>query len=63
MPDEDTFGHDGILAAIGMKWRKHSYRLRHFFAPKLLQQFVLVALGCGTCRPISAVIFSASCDN
>ena len=38
--DEYPFTHDRVLAAVGMEWRKHAYRLRHLPVPKLLQQIV-----------------------
>ena len=33
--DEDPFTNDGVLAAIGMKRRKHAYRLGYLTSPKL----------------------------
>ena len=38
--DEDPFTNDGVLAAVGMKRRKHSYRLGYLTPPKLFQQIV-----------------------
>ena len=38
--NEDPLTNDGVLAAIGMKRRKHAYRLGYLTPPKLLQQIV-----------------------
>ena len=31
--DEDPLANDGVLAAVGMEWRKHAYRLGYFTPP------------------------------
>ena len=35
--DEHTIGDDGVLSAIGVKRRKHSYGSWHFATPQLLE--------------------------
>ena len=58
--DEYSFTNDGVLAAIGMKRRKHSYRLGYLTPPKLFQQIVQLLwsmlLAVNLCRYLQSLL-------